>query len=190
MKKSRFTEEKMVTILREAGRATVAEVARKHKVSEAAIYVWRKHFGWMGAADAKRLNVPAVCTALIFFIKNPLSLGRSRSGIMLGAFTYNAIQIFWSASLVSDLRDVSVVQQLIEVVLPVCPQFFLSIRYATKSKRSCGAPSRAPVAGAPQLPGASSCSSTPTGSLPRSTLRAHCGSAPRWNAGRAQVPHR
>lgn len=56
MKKSRFSEDQMVKILREADTASVSEVAKKHAVSEQTIYLWRKRFGKLEAVDVKRLR--------------------------------------------------------------------------------------------------------------------------------------
>ncbi len=56
MKKTRFSEEQMVTILREADEKSVLEVAKKHGVSSQTIYGWRKHFGSLEPADIKRLR--------------------------------------------------------------------------------------------------------------------------------------
>lgn len=56
MKKSRYSEEQIVRILRETDRETVAEVAKRNGVSEASIYAWKQRFSGMEADDVKRLK--------------------------------------------------------------------------------------------------------------------------------------
>ena len=54
MRKSRFSDEQVIAILREqeAGRPT-AEVCRKHGISGATFYKWKSKFGGMEVSEAK-----------------------------------------------------------------------------------------------------------------------------------------
>ncbi len=57
MKKSRFSEEQIIGILKEhdAG-AKAADLCRRHGMSPATLYKWKSKFGGMEVSDAKRLR--------------------------------------------------------------------------------------------------------------------------------------
>jgi putative transposase len=57
MKRRRFSDEQIIAALKEneAG-VRVDELCRRHGISSATFYAWRKKFGGMEASDAKRLR--------------------------------------------------------------------------------------------------------------------------------------
>ncbi len=57
MKRSRFTDEEIISILKEheAG-VRLSDLCRKHGVSDASIYKWKAKYGGLGVSEARRLK--------------------------------------------------------------------------------------------------------------------------------------
>jgi putative transposase len=57
MKKSRFTEERIIAILKQADAGVkISELARKHGVSEATVYNWKARYGGLDVSQLRRLK--------------------------------------------------------------------------------------------------------------------------------------
>lgn len=57
MKKSRFSEEQIIAMIKEQeGGVPTAEVCRKHGISTASFYKYKSKFGGLDVSDAKKLK--------------------------------------------------------------------------------------------------------------------------------------
>ena len=57
MKRARFSEEQIITILKEAeGGGKVAELCRRHGISDATFYTWRSKYAGLEVSEMRRLR--------------------------------------------------------------------------------------------------------------------------------------
>ncbi len=79
MKRKRFTEEQIIGVLRESeAGAKTDDICRRHGISSATFYSWRKKYGGMDASEAKRLRELEAENAKLKRIVADLTLDKER----------------------------------------------------------------------------------------------------------------
>ena len=84
MKRKRFTDQQIIGVLKEneAG-AQVDDICRRHTISSATFYAWRKRYGGLEASEAKRLKEIEVENAKLKWIVADQMLGMSAMKALL-----------------------------------------------------------------------------------------------------------
>ena len=101
MKRTRFTDEQIIGILKEHEAGTpVSELCRKHGVSDASIYKWKAKYGGMEVSEAKRLKALEDENARL---KKLLAEQMLDTAALRELLSKNV----WSASSVQGVRDVA-----------------------------------------------------------------------------------
>jgi putative transposase len=56
MKRSRFTQEQIIGVLKEHQGGSTPDLCRKHGISDATFYTWRSKYGGIEVPDARKLK--------------------------------------------------------------------------------------------------------------------------------------
>lgn len=93
MKRSRFSEEQIIGIMKEHdGGVSVADLCRKHGVSDASIYKWKAKFGGLEVSEAKRLKTLEDENTRL---KRLLTMGGLRNSAELGSPFVRRAKAVW-----------------------------------------------------------------------------------------------
>ena len=98
MKRKRFTEEQIIGVLKESeAGAKTDDICRRHGISTATFYTWRKKYGGMDASEAKRLRELEIENAKLKRIVADQMLDMSSMKELLAKNVWSAprLQVAW-----------------------------------------------------------------------------------------------